>query len=180
MDMFNIMTDNFYGSWDNIAGHNSPLNAKSLFSSVYNMDGAFKLFNTTHNVPANKINLGTAFYGRSFANCTRIGGSHSDPDLVNFPNYDGAPAFWEVKASMAKYNRNWDAHAQVTFITGKNMNSFVSYDDEESVCLKDNYVKSKSARDIIIWEISGDSLDKNTAPYKIKLFRLFILILLVP
>ena len=53
-----------------------------------------------------------------------------------------------------------DANAQVPYLLGNgSLNTFVSYDNKESIALKANYVKNKNLRGVIIWEITGDYLE---------------------
>ncbi|HEX8546066.1 MAG TPA: glycosyl hydrolase family 18 protein [Cytophagaceae bacterium] len=173
LDMFNIMTYDFSGSWDALSGHNSPLYSFSPASATSNFDAAFKMFHVANKVPADKINLGIAFYGRAFANCTGLGETHSGADLVNFPNDEAAPTYHEILTKINQYNRTWDDKANAPYLTGKTLKSFVTYDDEQSVSLKADYVIKNNAKGVIIWEISGDYVDKNTTPLQDQLNLVF-------
>ena len=59
-------------SWDCLANHNSPLYAPVSGDTTYNLNSIFNLLTTTYNVPASKINLGVAFYGRSQTGATAL------------------------------------------------------------------------------------------------------------
>ena len=56
VDYMNIMTYDLYGSWGKISNHNSALYGPAQGDSARCLDGAFKLYHETHNVPADKIN----------------------------------------------------------------------------------------------------------------------------
>lgn len=70
--MLNLMTYNFYGPWSTYTGQNSPLYASSI-ESAYEK----KYLNVNASVhhwinagaPPEKINVGIAFYGRSYKLC---------------------------------------------------------------------------------------------------------------
>ena len=64
VDFYNVMTYDYHGPWVKHAGHNSPLfpssNDQGHEGSV---DESMNLYLVQLGVPAEKINLGTAFYG---------------------------------------------------------------------------------------------------------------------
>jgi hypothetical protein len=72
-----------------------------------------------------------------------------------------------------KYLRSWDEKSQVPYAIDKAGNSFLSYDDVQSVGLKAEYVKSKGARGVIIWEITGDAMDDGSHPLLAKIGSAF-------
>lgn len=174
LDMFNIMTYDFSGPWETITGHNSPLyNYQGCLDPGYNVESAFKMYNQKYKVPANKINIGIAFYGRAFSNGTALNGAHNGADLSNFPNDDAAPTYYEIQQKLGSYNRTWDHTSKVPYLTGKTTKSFVTYDDEESVCMKADYVMSNNLAGVIIWEITGDYLENNATPLQDQISAVF-------
>lgn len=65
VDIINLMSYDFYGTWDATTNHNAPLypsaqNAQPGFSCS---EAVSNLINT--GVPANQITMGVAWYGRS-------------------------------------------------------------------------------------------------------------------
>lgn len=165
LDYMNIMTYDFAGTWDSVAGHNSPLFTDEMGRQVTNnIDAAFKLYNETYAVPADKINIGLAFYGRSFTACGGIGQVHGGPDLINFPEESGAPMYHQIYSKMGGFTAFWENMALVPFLIGKNSPTVVTFDDENSICLKCDYVLKKNARGVLIWEITGDYLSDYSTP----------------
>ena len=167
LDMLNIMTYDFFGEWDAVANHNSPLYAPAEGEASFNINSAFLMLTQQHNVPASKINLGIPFYGRSQSGATTLFKPTSgQADLSTFPDEEGAPAYYTVMANMSKFNYYWDNTAKVPYLFGKSGGStagtFVSYDDKKSVGLKASYIMSKGARGAIVWDISHDLME--TAP----------------
>lgn len=161
MDMFNLMAYDFFGQWDSQSNHNAPLYAPSQGTSTFNCDAAVTMLTQTYGVPANKINMGIAFYGRAFATCTSLFGTHSGADSNTFPEEQGSPLYYNILKNMSLFNYNWDSQAQVPYLTGGNggPQTFVSYDDKKSIGLKGSYIVSKNLRGAIIWEITGDYLE---------------------
>jgi chitinase len=61
---------------------------------------------------------------------------------------------------MSLFADNWDATAKVPYLTGLNgLNTFVSYDNEQSIELKAQYIVEENLRGAIIWEITGDYIE---------------------
>lgn len=160
MDMFNLMAYDLFGQWDAISNHNAPLYAPAQGTSTFNCDAAVTLLTQTYGVPANKLNMGIAFYGRAFANCTALFGTHSGADSNTFPEEQGSPLYYNVMKNMSLFNYNWDSQAQVPYLLGSGATqTFVSYDDKRSIGIKASYILSKNLRGAIIWEITGDYME---------------------
>jgi len=160
IDMFNLMSYDFFGQWDANANHNSPLYAPSQVDPTFNCDAAVTLLMQTYNVPANKINMGIAFYGRAFSTCMGLFQTHSGADLNTFPEEQGSPLYYNILKNMSLFNYNWDSQGQVPYLTGNGATqTFVSYDDKKSIGLKASYILSKNLRGAIVWEITGDYLE---------------------
>lgn len=86
VDMVNLMTYDFHGSWDPESNFNTPMYPPTVGDPEWCVNGAFTILTQTFGVPAAKVNIGVAFYGKSYANCTQLYGSHT--------GYDGT-TFWE-------------------------------------------------------------------------------------
>ncbi|MDY8137996.1 Ig-like domain-containing protein [Aquimarina sp. 2201CG5-10] len=175
MDYFNMMTYDFNGGWSNIAGHNAP---------VYPYDGAeapdFNWQSTLNallakGVPPGKINFGIPFYGRGVVtdgaaalNAPTVkrnvtiqpdGPVSTSADYTNWPQevYDGTPNHFFIKQKTGTgsgWTRHWDNQAQVPYMT--NGNFFLSYDDEESIGIKAQYINDNNLAGTIVWTVYGD------------------------
>jgi chitinase len=170
LDMFNVMTYDYNGSWSPRSGHNSPLYASSEADSIANIDATFKLFTEGFHVPAAKINLGVPFYGHTFAQCTMPGGEYHGVDTTLFP--EGEANYYAIVQYVGKY-RHWDDKAKVPYLVVPTSKTFVSYDDEESVKYKARYVVDNHARGVIIWEITADYMPDGKTPLLDALFTTF-------
>ncbi|MGA9121130.1 MAG: glycosyl hydrolase family 18 protein [Bacteroidota bacterium] len=162
LDFLNIMTYDFSGSWDELAYHNAPLFASPGVDSMRCLNGAFSMYHNTYNVPAKKINLGVPFYGHTFTNCAALLAHHGGPDTVHFSR-SGA-VFYDILNQQNEFTRYWDTVAQVPYLISSDWHTLVSYDDEQSVAAKAEYVLSRGARGLIIWEITDDYLQDGTTP----------------
>lgn len=161
LDMLNVMTYDYNGSWSPHTGHNSPLYAPTAEDSLLNIDATFTLYAEKLGVPVSKINLGIPFYGHSFAHCTTLNGENHGSDTTLFPG--GDVNYYSIVQYLDKY-RHWDEKAGVPYLIFPGTNTLVSFDDEESIRLKAQYVLAHKARGVIIWEITGDYLKDGTTP----------------
>jgi chitinase len=160
LDMLNVMTYDLSGTWDSVSGHNAPLFAPNESDSMRNVDAVFRLYTITYKVPASKVNIGIPFYGHTFANCTGAYSPHSGADTVHFSSH----SYHEIVQTMDGFTRFWDDKAKVPYLISKEWKTFVSYDDEESVALKAQYVLDRNGGGAIIWEVTGDYMPDGRTP----------------
>jgi chitinase len=170
LDMLNVMTYDYNGSWSPRSGHNAPLFAATPADSLLNIDATFKLFAEDLHVPASKINLGIPFYGHSFAQCTALNGENHGSDTTLFPG--GDVNYYSIVQYLGNY-RHWDGKAKVPYLIFPETKTLVSFDDEESISLKAQYVVDHKARGVIIWEITGDYLEDGKTPLMDALYAVF-------
>lgn len=166
VDMINLMSYDFFGAFDSFTNHNAPLFAPQVGNAAFNADAAITSLHTQYSVSSEKINLGIPFYGRSqktnSAPQLQIP-STGAADLITFQVDEGTPLYYNVLLTQQLFTRHWDNTAKVPYLLGNNgLNTFLSYDDEESVGLKAQYVIEKNLKGAIIWEITGDYIE--TAP----------------
>jgi GH18 family chitinase len=160
IDMFNMMTYDFSGTFDAIANHNSPLFQPAEGESDWNLDKTFQNITQVYGVPAEKVNLGIAFYGRSMTNCSGLFQTHSgSANTILFSADEGTPLYYNILPNLDQFQYNWDNQAKVPFLTNGPDNTFVTYDNEESVRQKGEYIALNNAMGAIIWEITGDYIE---------------------
>jgi len=162
LDMLNVMTYDFSGTWDSVSGHNAPLFAPNESDTMRNIDAAFRLYTVTNQVPAAKVNIGVPFYGHTFANCTAVYAPHTGPDTVHFSTQ--GCFYYDIIRSMHTFRRFWDERAKVPYLVNQEWKTFISYDDERSVGIKSQYVLDRDAGGVIIWEITGDFMADGRTP----------------
>jgi GH18 family chitinase len=168
MDYYNMMTYDFNGPWSDDANHNSPLYnpAKGYKGSL---DEAFRLMTQTYKVPAEKLNMGVAFYGRSLRGfdgeepiTVYRTGHHKKADDVIFAEWEGSPSYYNILEEMKKhgYKEYWDDVAKVPYLVSEQEKSFVSYDNPKSIRMKADYIVEKKCAGAIIWDASCDYVEK--------------------
>ena len=155
VDFYNVMTYDFHGPWVNHAGHNSP-----LFSNGDDpghdgsIDDSMNLYLNQLGVPAEKINLGTAFYGYEspaselYAACACEKTTHAR----EYGSY--------IKARVG--GDGWSTHldllAMAPYLTHEgDTPGFITYDDAASTARKVVYaLQVRDLGGVFMWELSGD------------------------
>jgi chitinase len=159
VDMVNLMSYDFHGSWDPESNHHTPLYSPEVGDPDWCIDGAFTKLTQDFGVPAEKVNIGVAFYGKALANCTQLYGPHLGYDGSTFWEDEGQPLYYNIMKKMDLFNYYWDNQVQCPYLLGNSINTFVTYDDVLSIGYKAQYVMDKGAMGVIIWEITGDYLE---------------------
>jgi chitinase len=163
LDIINLMSYDFFGTWDATTNHNAPLFAPQQGDPEFNISHSIDLLVNTYNVPKDKITAGIAFYGRSAktnGTPTLHGPSNGVADNVTFLIDEGTPLYYNVLLQQSLFDDHWDDIAKVPYMTGKNgLNTFLSYDNEASIELKAQHIVEQEIRGAIIWEITGDYIE---------------------
>jgi GH18 family chitinase len=159
VDMVNLMSYDFHGSWDPESNHHTPLYSPAAGDPEWCIDGAFTKLTLEFDVPADMINIGIAFYGKALANCTGLYGPHTGYDASTFWEDEGQPLYYNILKNMNLFNYHWDDMVKCPYLLGNSINTFVTFDDPMSVGYKAQYVLDNNAKGIIIWEITGDYVE---------------------
>ncbi len=160
LDYVQIMTYDLRGGFSTAAGHHTSLYATPADLSDVCADKAVREY-LRSGVPAEKLVIGAAFYARTWtgvnpadhglcqmAKSAGTGGPHYGELLENYINKNG-------------YVRYWDDDAKAPWLF--NGDCFISYDDEESLGYKVDYLKEKGLRGIMCWEYGCDTSHTLTA-----------------
>jgi chitinase len=163
VDIINLMSYDFFGAFDPITNHNSPLYAPTQGNAEFNVDKSVQRLLNDYNVDPNKITVGVAFYGRSQKTVGTPGlhvAGTGLADNVIFQVDEGTPLYYSVLNNLHLFDTHWDSQAEVPYLTGKgSLNTFVSYDDKTSIAKKAEYIVDNNLRGAIIWEITGDYIE---------------------
>lgn len=147
VDQINVMTYDLqvYGA----ASHHTPLYSSN---SAYplSVDGAVKAC-INAGLPAGKLMVGAAFYGRVFTL------KSADNALPFAPATDGGSKtlIYDKIRDGAGWDYRYDDKAQAAYaVKGKQL---VSYDNADSIIKKGEYAASKGLMGVMCWEYGGDS-----------------------
>jgi GH18 family chitinase len=156
------MTYDFYGSRPSRTNHHSPLYAPRKGVEGYDLDSSVKYLMEHHFVPAHKINIGLAFFGRSLktkgkAKIHTV--SYRKTDAKTFPEDKGAPAYYNILARQHHFKYHWDNYAEVPYLTGKKLRTFVTFDDEASIQKKGRYILENGLGGAIVWDLMSDYVE---------------------
>jgi Chitinase len=156
LDFINVMTYDFFNSLTPTTGHHAGLYAAPFAAPTdRNADASIKQ-HLAAGIPADKLVLGVAFYGRGFADVKpqrlglnqpyeRFEAAHPYVELVDkFIGRDG-------------FVREWDAKAQAPFLWNAQTRAFITYDDPQSIAVKADYVRKNRLGGMMFWELSQDS-----------------------
>ncbi len=147
LDWINIMTYDFHGGWESSTGHHTNLSGRDI-----SVTSAVNLFRNA-GVPASKIVIGGAFYGRGW-----YGVQNSNNGLDRPANSGGFEVDYNTinnqYLNKNGFVRYWDSSAQAPYLF--NGNTFITYDDPQSLRLKVQYVKNNDLGGIMFWEYSND------------------------
>ncbi len=155
LDWFNLMTYDFFNSMTPTTGHHTALHAPALApANARSTDKAVRQF-LAAGVPARKLVIGAAFYGREF---TDVQPAH-DGLYQAYGHYLGEHPWPQLKADFINRNgyvRHWDAQAEAPWLWNATTRHFISYDDPSSLAAKAAYVKANHLGGIMYWEQSQD------------------------
>jgi len=159
VDTVNLMTYDYYepGS-ESITGNHSPLYADPADPKAASSADTVRAFQKA-GVPAEKILLGVPFYGHEWG---QVKDQNHGLFQVGKPVPGAYTPFSVIESTMLGhgFTRYWDDASKVPYLYNPQQQIFVSYEDEESLKLKCQYIRSQKLGGIMFWEYFGDSNGK--------------------
>jgi chitinase len=154
VDYANIMTYDIHGTWEQNTNFNAPLYNtidSPLNINNWSVDATIKAWQNV-GFPSNKIVMGVPFYGyiyKSVANTNNgLYQTYSGGASISYNNIAGN------YLKTPGYTRYFHSDAMVPWLF--NGSTFITYEDEQSMTLKAQYIKSKGLGGAMIWELSQD------------------------
>lgn len=151
IDFANLMTYDLHGPWDAYSDFNAPLYNKSIASPQYkiSVDSSVNAW-INAGFPKDKLVVGVPFYGYMYNVKTDAANGllqkHSDGKALSYSS---------IKTNYIKEdNKFYDSESMVPWLYDGN--TFISYDDEQSIALKTEYIKNEGLGGVMIWELSQD------------------------
>jgi len=152
LDRVNLMSYDLVSGFSTTAGHHTPLYStnrqkQSTDNGVMRMIAA--------GVPANKIVIGAAFYGRLFqVNDTTGNGLYGKGSFYKGISFS---RFADSITVSNGFNRYWDPVAQAPYAFNAQRKLLFTYDDTLSVQLKTRYAWDKKLNGIMFWQLADDA-----------------------
>ena len=153
LDYVLLMTYDMRGGFQTLTGHHTNLHASAGDLYAISAERSVRLFEQA-GVPRQKLVLGAAFYGRKWT-----GVPNRNHGL--FQMTPAAGGFGAHYADLAEnyigkngFVRHWDAEACAPWLF--NGDTFLSYDDEQSIGCKCDFIREQGLAGIMYWEHSCD------------------------
>jgi chitinase len=157
VDAINLMAYDFHGSWDaktnfHSALFNSPADPSSGDAALYNSNDAVQAL-LDRGVPAAKIILGMASYGRGWTQVGALNHGLYQPGVVAPGSEEaGVETYARLKTLGWPVYADSATHARWIY----NGSTFWSFDDPVSIADKMAYVKLQELGGAFLWDFSGD------------------------
>jgi len=177
LDHASLMTYDYMGDFSE-GGHMSPLYPNPL--DAVNTPVGFSTDESVKNAllagfPANKITIGTPFYGRGWLKLTPTGtlplifgqkdGSGEAPSLSP-PGVEGVAmsSYQDILPVIANgtYTAMYDSVSQAAWCYNS-AGEVWSYESTQSTAAKANYINAQGLAGAIVWEIPEDTIDNATS-----------------
>lgn len=163
-DWLNLMAYNMHGNWSSVTNFHTALRAaeadpnKPPVKDHANVDAAVRAY-LKAGVPANKIVVGGAMYGRTFRGVSR----NNDGLFQKFDSKSKQPTgipYRRVKSLIGKgWTRHWHKQACVPWLFNEKERTLIAYDDEQSLIEKARFVRDRKLGGMMLWSLSSDDSD---------------------
>lgn len=151
VDRINVMTYDLVNGYSTLTGHHTALfsNADQKESTDNAVSYLIKL-----GVPANKLVIGAAFYGRMWENVgPERNGLYQSGKFKMGLNFDQFSKELTAENGWTSY---WDGVTKAPYAYNPTKKLFITYDDRKSMETKTKYAIDKKLNGIMFWEITND------------------------
>jgi len=157
VDFINVMSYDYHGPWENTTNHQSAL-YKSTNDNTYNAAKVNTNWAIQHylsaGVPATDIVLGIPLYGRTWTGVN----AGSNNGLFQQGTGSSELTYRELYNLLGTngYQSFWDNSAKVPYIYSSQTKVFSTYENNQSILGKTDYVKQQGLGGAFFWEITQD------------------------
>lgn len=155
LDWINVMTYDRYGAWSKTTGHHAGLYATPGAEAAPTTDSAVRQ-HLAAGIPAGKIVVGAAFYGRGWTGVTPENHGLLQPYAESLPGDFSHDRLVREFIGRAGFERHWDSAARAAYLWNADTRTFVSFEDAAALREKAGYVKTHGLGGIMYWEQSHD------------------------
>jgi len=155
LDYVNLMTYDYHTSASDSTGYLTNLYPSPLDPERNSVKTSVDIYEKA-GVPANKIVIGAAFYGRGWSGAEPLNRGRFSP-------YTGSGHSFSYDTLRVKYidmngfTRYWDQTSQSPYLWNDATQTMISYEDPQSLAAKAEYVKKNNLAGIMFWEYGGDT-----------------------
>lgn len=158
LDYINIMAYDYnFPRKGGVTGHHTALYSHPEDTSGQSADAAVKN-HMAAGVPAHKLVVGVAFYGRTWVNVTPQNFGLQQPADAGEASF-GSARYGNLRPNVieqAGYKRHWDEVAQAPWLWNEKERVFVSYDDPQSIAAKVKYIRQQKLGGVMFWQYTSD------------------------
>jgi len=155
LDWINIMAYDFFTVGSKTTGHHAGLfRSLSAGDSTSYAESSVKQ-HLDAGIPSGKLVLGVAFYGRGFSGVNLDNNGLYQPYQQNSGGYPYSTLEREY-INRNGFKRLWDSAAKAPYLWNAETNTFITYDDPESLTAKADFVRSHHLCGIMYWEHGDD------------------------
>uniref|UniRef100_A0A915HRN3 Chitinase n=1 Tax=Romanomermis culicivorax TaxID=13658 RepID=A0A915HRN3_ROMCU len=173
LDMVNLMSYDFHGSWETKTGFNSPLYDRNndtlsivntIVMQVHNNAAEHWI---AKGLPKHKLNIGMATYGRSWTLTnpaqTGVGAPGSTGKAGRYTGEAGFQSYYEICSALFNgAKRNFDQQQKVPYVVSGDQ--WFGYDDVESFGIKLNWLQQNGYGGAFVWAIDLDDFNGKLCP----------------
>lgn len=149
LDWINIMTYDFYGQGSG-PGHHAGLHA--ALGSTRRTTESDVNDHLRAGIPANKLVIGAAFYGKTWTNVTSL-------EPFSGGKFTRGSSYAVLARDMLtnkNFEHHWDAKAEAAYLWNPETKTFISYEDPRALKAKCDFVKKNHLGGVMYWEYSED------------------------
>lgn len=151
LDYINLMTYDFSGG--KIASHHTALYESRAYEAHNNADNAVTLFMAA-GVPADKLVMGIAFYGK--VSVLAPGAKGLGDSVATYSRGWGYTIIKDSILKIPEFKVHRDRPAKADYIYNASTRQFITFDDEWSVKKKCKYARHKKMAGVMFWEYNDD------------------------
>jgi chitinase len=152
VDRVNLMTYDLVNGYSTVTGHHTAL--YSAPGQPESTDNAVQ-FLKRMGIPADKLVIGAAFYGRMWENVPATNNGLYQPG--KFKRGLNYKRFNSTITTENGFERYWDDKVKAPYAYNASEQLFITYDDQKSITLKTKYALDQGLNGIMFWELTNDA-----------------------
>ncbi len=162
VDYFFAMSYDFYGAWNNEVGHHSALypTEDGANAGMNVSDGINNMINA--GVPAEKIVVGAAMYGRGWTGVVDTQGNGAiegtwEAGVLDYKDIEVNYLGGENGTGINNFVYQYDSIAEAPSLFNSSTGEYITYDNSRSVRAKGHFVINHHLAGLFSWEIDADN-----------------------